>query len=63
MANFKLSPKELQEYQEAFGFFDKDRDGYVTIKEVGQIMRSVGLYPSEAELEEIKKSIKVKCRA
>jgi calmodulin len=60
MSNFKLSPKELQEYQEAFAFFDKDHDGFVTIKEVGQIMRSVGLYPSEAELDEIKKTARGK---
>lgn len=56
MSSFKLSQKELQEYQEAFSFFDKDRDGYVNTKEVGQIMRSVGLYPSEAELEELKRT-------
>jgi calmodulin len=55
MSNFKLTQKELQEYQEAFSFYDTDRDGFVTVKEIGQIMRSVGLYPSEAELEELKK--------
>ena len=55
MSNFKLSQKELQEYQEAFSFYDTDRDGFVSVKEIGQIMRSVGLYPSEAELEELKK--------
>lgn len=56
MNNVKLSPQELHEYQEAFGFYDRDRDGLISISEVGQIMRAVGLYPSEAELQEIAKS-------
>lgn len=60
MATIKLSQKDLQEYQEAFAFFDKDRDGFVSVKEVGQVMRSVGLYPSEAELEEIRRSGRTK---
>ena len=53
--NIKLSQKDIQEYQEAFGFFDADRDGYITIQEVGKVMRSVGLFPSEAELQQINK--------
>jgi len=54
--SIKLSQREIQEYQEAFGFYDADRDGYITIQEVGKVMRSVGLYPSEAELQAISKS-------
>lgn len=56
----KMSQKEIQEYQEAFSFFDADHDGFITIQEVGKVMRSVGLYPSEAELQQISKSARNK---
>ena len=54
--SIKISSKELQEYQEAFNFFDLDHDGFVAVADIGKIMRSVGLYPSEAELMQISKS-------
>ena len=31
MSNTRLSQKELFEYQEAFAFYDSDRDGYISI--------------------------------
>lgn len=52
----KLSSQTVAEYQEAFKFFDKDNDGYVDVSEVGRLMRSVGLYPSESEIHQIQKS-------
>ena len=55
-SNAKLSQKDLQEYHEAFNFFDTDRDGFIPITDVGKVMRAVGLYPSEAELNQISKS-------
>lgn len=55
-SNVKMTQKEIQEYQEAFSFFDTDRDGYINTTEVGKVMRSVGLYPTEAELQQITKS-------
>ncbi|CAF0752818.1 unnamed protein product [Brachionus calyciflorus] len=54
--NVKMSQKEIQDYQEAFNFFDSDRDGYINTQEVGKVMRSVGLYPSEEEISQIMKS-------
>ncbi|RNA29623.1 calmodulin [Brachionus plicatilis] len=54
-SNVKLSQKEIQDYQEAFSFFDDDKDGLISIQEVGKVMRSIGLYPSEHELLEISK--------
>lgn len=58
--NIKLSQAELQEYREAFSYFDLDKDGLITIQEVGNVMRSVGLYPSEEELKQMSKSSKPK---
>jgi calmodulin len=52
----KLSQAELEEYQEAFAYFDTDHDGLIAINEIGKVMRAIGLYPSEAELSQIVKT-------
>lgn len=52
----KMSQQEIAEYQEAFNFFDKDNDGLIDVTEIGKLMRSVGLYPSENELQQMAKS-------
>ena len=49
----KLSAKEMQEYQEAFSFFDLDKDGFIQTSEIGKVMRSGGLNPSESELDNL----------
>lgn len=59
-SNVKLSQKDIQNYQEAFNFFDEDKDGFISIQEVGKVMRSIGLYPSEQELVEISKTTRSK---
>ncbi len=51
-----LSQHELEEYQDAFAYYDTDHDGLISINEVGRVMRAIGLYPSEAELAQIVKS-------
>lgn len=43
----------LAEFQEAFSLFDKDRDGTITTKELGTVMRSLGQNPTEAELQDM----------
>lgn len=55
-SNVKMTQKEIQEYQEAFSFFDTDHDGFINTTEVGKVMRSLGLYPTEGELQQITKS-------
>jgi Ca2+-binding EF-hand superfamily protein len=59
-SNVKMSPAEIQEFQEAFHFFDTDKDGYVATSDVGRLMRCVGLFPSEAELQQMCKSSRTK---
>jgi calmodulin len=51
---FKLSHLE---YRDAFRFFDKDESGYITTKELGSIMRSLGQNPTEVELQEIMNTV------
>lgn len=41
------------EYQDAFNFFDKDKNGYITTRELGAIMRSLGQNPTENELQDM----------
>ncbi|OBS66968.1 hypothetical protein A6R68_04493, partial [Neotoma lepida] len=40
------------EFKEAFSLFNKDRDGTITTKELGTVMRSLGQNPTEAKLQE-----------
>lgn len=48
-----FSDEELRECQECFGLFDKDRDGYITTKELGVALRSLGQFWTEAELQSL----------
>ena len=53
----QLSEKQVGEIKEIFSFFDKNSDGCITAKEIGEVMRSLGATPTEAEIEAIVKQI------
>ena len=40
-----------EELRKAFELFDEDRDGEITLAELGRIMESHGFRPSQEELE------------
>lgn len=46
----KLSPQQLEELKEAFAIYDLDGDGTITTRELGSVMRALGLNPTEAEI-------------
>jgi calmodulin len=48
-----LTEDKIAEFREAFEIFDKDKDGYITIKELGEIMKNLGQSPTEAELQDM----------
>ena len=41
------------ELKETFLLFDKDKDGYISAKELGAVMRSVGQNPTETEIRDM----------
>ncbi|KAK3578505.1 hypothetical protein CHS0354_007756 [Potamilus streckersoni] len=53
MAAHVLTEEEIAEINEAFNMFDKDGDGKITTKELGEVMRSLGRDPTNAELEDM----------
>ena len=53
MTSSSLKLCEIGMFQDAFQHFDTDLDGAVNTMEVGMIMRSVGLNPSEADIQVI----------
>lgn len=48
-----LTEYKIAEFREAFEIFDKDKDGYITIKELGDLLKALDVAPTEAELTDI----------
>ncbi len=42
----KLSKKQLSELKEAFQVFDKNKDGSISVEELGAVMKSLGQQPT-----------------
>ena len=49
----KLTKRQLDEFMECFRMFDKDGDGTIGTAELGAVMRSLGSFPDEEEIEEM----------
>uniref|UniRef100_A0AC35U966 Calmodulin-like protein 3 n=1 Tax=Rhabditophanes sp. KR3021 TaxID=114890 RepID=A0AC35U966_9BILA len=47
----EFTSDELQEFAQAFKMFDKDGNGTMNSKELGEAMRTLGLNPTEEELQ------------
>lgn len=47
----------LPELKEAFREFDKDHDGYISHKDLGECMRTMGYMPTEMELIELSQQL------
>ncbi|XP_050972265.1 calcium-binding protein 1a isoform X1 [Labeo rohita] len=55
--NRELRPEEIDELREAFKEFDKDKDGFISCKDLGNCMRTMGYMPTEMELIELSQQI------
>uniref|UniRef100_A0A0K2U3X1 EF-hand domain-containing protein n=1 Tax=Lepeophtheirus salmonis TaxID=72036 RepID=A0A0K2U3X1_LEPSM len=51
MAN-TFTDKQIEEFREAFGLFDRRRDGTMLIKDLVQLLRSLGQSPTKEEIDE-----------
>jgi calmodulin len=49
----RLTPEQIQEFRETFTLFDKDGDGTITIRELRDVMLSLGQNPTQHELDDI----------
>jgi calmodulin len=49
----QLSATQLAEYKEVFSMFDRDGDGTVDADELGAVMGSLGVNPSDAEIQQM----------
>ena len=54
-----LTENQKEEFKEAFSLFDKDGDGTVSTKELGQVMRTLGQNPTESELNDMIKEVDI----
>lgn len=45
--------------KQAFRLFDKEGNGVVTTQEIGSVLRNLGLYPTEQELQQMLKDIDI----
>ena len=48
-----FSEQQIEEFKEAFSFFDKDGDGKITFTELNTVMQSLGMVPTVEEVVEI----------
>jgi calmodulin len=48
-----LTEDQIAEYREAFQLFDKDGDESISAVELGTVLRSFGMNPNEAELQDM----------
>ena len=55
----QLTEDKITEFKEAFEIFDKDKDGFITIKELGEIMKNLGQNPTDAELQDMIKEVDI----
>mmetsp|Transcript_46194 Transcript_46194/g.122463 ORF Transcript_46194/g.122463 Transcript_46194/m.122463 type:complete len:156 (+) Transcript_46194:52-519(+) len=50
MPKLELTAEQVSEFKEAFAVFDKEGDGVITLKKLGNVLRALGQNPTEAEL-------------
>ena len=53
-----MNDNKLNECKTVFDIFDKDKDGKIAKKELGEVIRILGTYPSKNDLEKINETLK-----
>jgi len=52
-----LTRRQVKEFKDAFAIFDKDGGGSITTQELGDVMKSLGQKPTNAELDTMVREI------
>jgi len=53
----KLRQEDLNDIKECFLLYDKDADGKISTQELGTVIRSLGQYPTEAEVDDMARNM------
>lgn len=53
MGDGSISQTQIADFKETFSLFDKDDDGLVELSQLPLLIRSLNVYPTEAELKVI----------
>jgi len=53
ISKLNLTSSQLENLKEAFALFDKDGDGSITSKELGEVMKNLGQTPTEDDLKDL----------
>jgi calmodulin len=48
----ELSEEQIEEFKEAFSLFDPEGNGYIQTKELGTVLRSLGIHTTDEEKNE-----------
>ncbi|OMJ75308.1 hypothetical protein SteCoe_25583 [Stentor coeruleus] len=54
-----LSEEQIKEFKEVFSLFENENSRTITTKQLGTVIRSLGLNPTEGEIQEIIKKVDV----
>lgn len=57
MPTNKTFPVNCAEYRDAFALFDKRGDNKIDSDQIGDVMRALGLNPTEAEVKKIRQEV------
>ena len=52
-----LKEEQIEEFKKAFNLFDKDGDGSISIKELGEVLHSLGQKSTKSELKNMLKEV------
>lgn len=53
----QLSGEQIEEFKEAFSLFESENSGVIFTKQLGTVMRSLGINPNEAEIQDFIKEV------
>ena len=53
MAAAGLSDESIEEFREAFSLFDRNNDGTVNSKDLGNVLKAIGQNPSDEETRQL----------